>query len=402
MVAAVKTVNGLSSLASGIGRVSKRLIASYILDWILILGTAAVGGAFSKIHGNKRPFSLQDPDISYPYHEDTVTVPVLIVVAIVAPGVITAAISLLFIPGPTAHRSTPKALLWRRKLWEWNAAWMGLGVALAGAFVITEGLKDLAGKPRPFLLAVCDPDLSPEAIRRHRVGGLGTSLDSATPILVDWHICRTTDQSKLRNAFASWPSGHSSFSWAGMLYLTFFICAKFAVQIPFLSPSSDSARQMLAFDEEEELGKGSITTSSSHQRALPPRNQAAAPPIYLLIIAFIPIAVAMFISVSRYFDNRHAGFDIISGSVLGIFTAWLGFRWYHLPIQGGSGWAWGARSRDRAFWLGVGRAGYVGDEGWEAAKLTAHNRGLEAGQQVTTGGLPDQQDATETVVANRV
>ncbi|KIW31540.1 uncharacterized protein PV07_03180 [Cladophialophora immunda] len=400
MAAAARTLN---SFTSGIGRVSKRLIASYVLDWILIWATVAVGAAFSQIHGNKHSFSLQDPNISYPYHDDTVTVPVLIVVAVVAPGVITAAISLLFVPGPTAHRSTPKALIWRRKLWEWNAAWMGLGVAVAGAFVITEGLKDLAGKPRPFLLAVCDPDLSPEAIRRHQVGGLGTSIDSATPIVVDWHICRTTDQSKLRDAFASWPSGHSSFSWAGLFYLTLFICSKFAVQIPFLSPSSESGRQTSAFDEEEDqLGKESMITTSSHQRHHPPRNQAAAPPIYLLIIAFIPIAVAMFISVSRYFDDHHAGFDIISGSVLGIFTAWLGFRWYHLPIQGGSGWAWGARSRDRAFWLGLGRAGYVGDEGWEAANLTAHNRGLEAGQQVTAAGLPDQQDATETVVANRV
>ncbi|KIW91280.1 uncharacterized protein Z519_08176 [Cladophialophora bantiana CBS 173.52] len=392
----------LNSFTSGIGRVSKRLVASYVLDWILIWATIAVGAAFSQIHGNRHTFSLQDPNISFPYHDDTVTVPVLIVVAVIAPGVITAVISLLFVPGPTAHRSTAKALIWRRKLWEWNAAWMGLGVALAGAFVITEGLKDLTGKPRPFLLAVCDPDLSPEAIRKYQVGGLGTSIDSATPIVVDWHICRTADQSRLRNAFASWPSGHSSFSWAGMLYLTLFICSKFAVQIPFLSPNSESGRRIPAFDEEEDQsGKESIT-SSFHQRPHPPRNQAAAPPIYLLIIAFIPIAVAMFISVSRYFDNRHAGFDIISGSVLGIFTAWLGFRWYHLPIQGGSGWAWGARSRDRAFWLGVGRAGYVGDEGWEAAHLTAHSGDLATRQRVTAAGLPDQQDATETAVANRV
>ncbi|OAP54428.1 hypothetical protein AYL99_11529 [Fonsecaea erecta] len=400
MAAAAKTLN---SFSSGIGRVSKRLIASYVLDWVLIWATAAVGGVFSQIHGNKHPFSLQDPNISYPYHDDTVTVPVAIIVSVVAPGVITALISLLFVPGPTAHRSTPKALIWRRKLWEWNAAWMGLGVAVAGAFVITEGLKDLAGKPRPCLLAMCDPDLSPEAIRKYQVGGLGTSLDSATPILVDWRICRTTDLSKLRDGFASWPSGHSSFSWAGLLYLSLFICSKFAVQIPFLSPNAESGRQVSAFDEEEDLlGKESINTSSSHQRAYPPRNQAAAPPIYLLIIAFIPIAAAMFISVSRYFDNRHAGIDILSGSLLGMFTACLGFRWYHLPIQGGSGWAWGARSRNRAFWLGVGRAGYVGDEGWESANSTARHSGLGARQHLTAAGLPDQQDATETIVLNRV
>jgi membrane-associated phospholipid phosphatase len=325
-------------------------------------------------------------------------------IAIVAPAVITAAISLLFVPGPTADRKTPKALIWRRKLWEWNAAWMGLGVALSGAFVITEGLKDLAGKPRPFLLAVCDPDLSPESIRRHQVGGLGSALDSAVPIIVDWHICRQTDQGKLRNAFASWPSGHSSFIWAGMLYLCLFVCAKFAVQIPFLLPGSDSQRYISTFDEETDGDgrprKNSQSTSAS--RIHPPRNQAAAPPIYLLIIAFVPIATAMFVSISRWFDYRHHGFDIISGSILGIFTAWLGFRWYHLPIQGGAGWAWGARSRARAFWLGVGRPGYVGDEGWEAARSGTPLGDVERGGFITGPGMADQRDSKEMASSDRV
>lgn len=378
--------------------------------------TVAVGVAFNQIDGARHAFSLQDPSISYPYHEDTVTVQVLVVISVLGPAIITAAISLLFVPGPTAHRSTPKALIWRRKIWEWNAAWMGLGIALAGAFMITEGLKDVAGKPRPFTLDVCDPDLSPESIRRHQVGGLGTSLDSAVPIVVDWHICRTTDNDSLRNTFQSWPSGHSSFIWAGMLYLTLFICAKFAVQIPFLPPSSFSRQYISTFDEEEDRHPQSQKTestpaSSMHQPSPqpPPRNEAAAPPIYLLALAFVPIGVAFFVSISRWFDYRHHGFDIICGSLIGIFTAWFGFRWYHLPVRRGSGWAWGARSRDRAFWLGVGRACYVGDEGWEAAKFISARRAgggradggdLEAGRYVTGAGLPDHHDATEMTVRN--
>jgi membrane-associated phospholipid phosphatase len=330
---------------------------------------------------------------------------VLLLVVIVAPGVITAAISLLLVPGPTAHRSTPKALIWRRKIWEWNTAWMGLGLSLASAFLITEGLKDISGKPRPFMLAVCDPDLSSESISRWQVGGLGTSIDSAVPVIVDWHICRSTDKDKMRNAFASWPSGHSSFSWAGLLYLTFFICAKFAVQIPFLSSASSSQRYISTFDEEEEedaelpkqSSRASSPTTAASRHSLPPRNEAAAPPIYLLILAFVPVGAAFYISASRWSDYRHHGFDIISGSLIGIFTAWFGFRWYHLPIRSGSGWAWGARSRDRAFWLGVGRANYVGNEGWESAK-SARRRDIEAGPQISGAGLPDQREATEQTV----
>jgi membrane-associated phospholipid phosphatase len=349
-------------------------------------GTFALGGGFSKIHGNKHAFSLQDPNISFPDHGDTVTVPVLLVVTIAAPAIITAATSLLIVPGPTLDRSTPKSVIWRRKLWEWNTAWMGLGVALSSAFLITEGLKDIAGKPRPFMLAVCDPDVSAESIQRHRVGGLGSSLDSAVPIMVTAGICRQTDMSKLRDAFASWPSGHSSFGWAGMLYLSLFICAKFAVQIPYLTPGSSSQRYISTFDEEPDSLRGGSESTLVRPKYDPLRNQAAAPPVWLVIVAFIPIATAMFIATSRWFNYRHHGFDIISGSLLGIFTAYYGFRLYHLPLQGGNGWAWGARSRDRAFWLGIGRPGYVGKEGWEVGGTD-----VEKGQ-IGGGRSTEQQD----------
>lgn len=332
---------------------------------------------------------------------------VLLVVVIVAPGIITAIVSLILVPGPTAHRSTPKALIWRRKIWEWNTAWMGLGLSLASAFMITEGLKNVSGKPRPFMLAVCDPDLSSESLSRWQVGGFGTSIESAVPIVVDWHICRSTDKKKMRNAFASWPSGHSSFAWAGLLYLTFFLCAKFAVQIPYLSNASSSRQYISTFDEEEvddnknptQSSRASSPMAAPARHALPPRNESAAPPIYLLILAFIPVGAAFYISTSRWSDYRHHGFDIISGSVIGIFSAWFGFRWYHLPIRSGSGWAWGARSRDRAFWLGVGRANYVGDEGWDSAKV-ARRRDIEAGPQISGPGLPDQREATEQNIAD--
>ncbi|KAB8339250.1 hypothetical protein FH972_022184 [Carpinus fangiana] len=49
------------------------------------------------------------------------------------------------------------------------------------------------------------------------------------------------------------------------------------------------------------------------------------------------------------------------GSVIGIVCAWFSFRLYHLPIARGSGWAWGPRSRGRAFGVGVGSHGYVNE-----------------------------------------
>ena len=94
------------------------------------------------------------------------------------------------------------------KFWEWHAGWMGLGVALAGTFMATEGLKDLYGKPRPDMLARCDPDLS--AVNDYAVSGLGGRIAGA-PTMVTWEICRNKGDEMLKvDGFASFPSGHSS------------------------------------------------------------------------------------------------------------------------------------------------------------------------------------------------
>ncbi len=200
---------------------------------------------------------------------------------------------------------------------------------------------------------------------------------------------------------------HKIGSFAGLTYLTLFLCSKFAIAIPFLAPRPFGRTRSLtaAFSRQHTHSqlhphdghpghhhrKGhhrlasddghSITDFDSDQHQ-PIRNQAAAPPVYLLIIAFIPIGAAIYIASTRWSDFRHHGFDILSGSLLGFSAAWFAFRWYHLPIREGAGWAWGARSRDRAFFIGVGVSGYVGDEGWSSGAHASHqvvNRDPEMG-----------------------
>lgn len=43
---------------------SAKVILSYVLDWVVLLVFAVVAGVFSIIEPNKRPFSLDDPDIA--------------------------------------------------------------------------------------------------------------------------------------------------------------------------------------------------------------------------------------------------------------------------------------------------------------------------------------------------
>lgn len=86
---------------------------------------------------------------------------------------------------------------------------MGLALSLALAFFFTQGMKNLFGKPRPDLLARCQPDMSEAGIARNIVGGFATSLDPKW-VLVGAGICQQSDTSLLNDGFRSFPSGHSS------------------------------------------------------------------------------------------------------------------------------------------------------------------------------------------------
>ena len=147
-------------------------------------------------------------------------------------------------------------------------------------------------------------------------------------------------------------------SWAGMVYLTLFLCSKFAVTIPYLLPHAYNSKSTISF----------YTTAAAEGEALasapqtPLRKQAAAPPVWTIILPIIPISTAIYISSTRFSDFRHHGFDIIFGSLMGAIISWASFRLYHLPIRRGAGWSWGPRSASRAWYIGVGVSDYAGDD----------------------------------------
>ncbi|TAQ88533.1 Phosphatidate phosphatase/4-nitrophenylphosphatase [Chlorociboria aeruginascens] len=360
-------------------RASVALILSYVLDWIIIIAAAGVGAAFSRTTPNKRPFSILNPDISFPYvvHEK-ISSALLIICSLIIPAVIILFVALVFVPGPTVPKSVPKALIWRRKLWEWHAGWLGLALSLVAAFLITSGMKNLSGKPRPDLLSRCSPDLA--NMTKFAAGGY---LDTQGGVLlVTPSICQNTDIHIMNDAFRSFPSGHSSTSAAGLVYLSLFLASKLTSTIPFLSPSTYSRvtkyRSAFPYRAQGRIQRFQQSTSPTHagkeaysaddepsnptghnDKIIALRNQAAAPPVYLLVFAVIPFFAAIYIASTRWSDFRHHGFDIFFGFFIGTTTAIFSFRYYHLPINQGAGWSWGPRSRDRSFWAGVGIGNYV-------------------------------------------
>jgi hypothetical protein len=44
------------------------VIASYVFDWAILIAVGVVGLVLGNITPNKRPFSLEDPNISYVLH----------------------------------------------------------------------------------------------------------------------------------------------------------------------------------------------------------------------------------------------------------------------------------------------------------------------------------------------
>lgn len=297
--------------------------------------------------------------------------------------------SLIFVPGPTVPKNTPKLLIWKRKIWELHVGLLGLALALVSAWWFTEAMKNIFGKPRPDLLSRCDPDI--ENYQQYVVGGFNFS--SMNGQLVSADICRQTDSHKLNDGFRSYPSGHSSSAAAGLIYASLFLASKFAVTIPFVMPAAAAAaaasgavvhaafpsRLRSDIDPYEPTRAGGADNrsfNSSPTKASPfgtdaqqhnakiqsLRRQAASPPIYLLVLTLVPFGTAVFVASSRWYDYRHHGFDILFGFLMGTITSIYSFRYYHLPIRAGAGWAWGPRSEERAFWAGVGRLGYAGED----------------------------------------
>ncbi|KAL7794559.1 PAP2 superfamily domain-containing protein [Trichoderma ceciliae] len=388
------------------GLPSIRLISSYIFDWIVLIIVAAVGYVLGRITPNKRPFSLVNPEISFPFtvHE---TVPdwLLFVLSCGVPAVIIVIVSIIFVPGATVPKNTPASFIWKRKLWELHVGLLGLLMSVGCGFFFVSGIKNMCGKPRPDLLARCLPDLANAT--KFLIGGFKgeSTLGNTIGQLYSADICQQTDKAKLDDGFRSYPSGHSAASAGGLLYLSLFLASKFAVTMPFVAMGTSTsshdvhaafpsrlASAVEQYDDDASspmTGKGrdasrSIAYNSSIQAL---RRQAAAPPIYLLVITVAPFCLAIFIAASRWFDFRHHGFDILFGFSIGVFTALFSFRYYHLPITVGAGWAWGPRSPERAFWAGVGRLGYVGEKDVERGMAVSTNYGESADVELRGASL---------------
>ncbi|GAA96449.1 uncharacterized protein L969DRAFT_103395 [Mixia osmundae IAM 14324] len=238
----------------------KALILSYLPDWLLTIVLWIVFYLIDNAHGYFREFDLTDGSIQHTYavHE-RVPVWALAIIGAIAPLVIMAAISLGLIGS----------------FWDFHNAVLGLVLSLALSTTVTDTIKITVGRPRPDLIDRCQPMAGAANASPY---GLATSA-----------ICTQTDFHTLRDGFRSFPSGHSSFAFAGLGFLALYLGGKLHI----------SDRQ-------------GFTAKTW--------------------ICVVPLLAAALVAVSRTMDYRHHSTDVIAGAILGYITAWVSYRQYYPAI----------------------------------------------------------------------
>jgi diacylglycerol diphosphate phosphatase/phosphatidate phosphatase len=135
---------------------------------------------------------------------------------------------------------------------------------------VTDIIKDAVGRPRPDMLDRCQP-----------------AADTPRDTLVTIAVCTAPDSPSLQDGWRSFPSGHSSFSFAGLGFFSLF----FAGQLHVLHAGSYGSR---------DFGR--------------------------VLVCFVPLMGALMIAISRCEDYRHDVYDVSVGGVLGMSIAYWSYR----------------------------------------------------------------------------
>jgi diacylglycerol diphosphate phosphatase/phosphatidate phosphatase len=177
---------------------------------------------------------------------------------------------------------------------------LGFAIALILTSFLTDLVKNTVGRPRPDLLARCKP-------------AAGTPRDT----LVTIDVCIETAHHKLHDGWRSFPSGHSSFSFAGLGYLSLFLAGQmsiFAYGAPSPSPLQSS--------HVETAGSSSTLGPAEAVEKLVRADLGRA------LLCLTPLLGATWIAISRCQDYRHDVYDVSIGALLGWTVAYWSYRRY--------------------------------------------------------------------------
>ncbi|KAJ0335096.1 hypothetical protein COL922a_009745 [Colletotrichum nupharicola] len=178
-----------------------------------------------------------------------------------------------------------------RSFWDVNNGIIGVLYAQLGSAVFQVMIKWLIGGLRPNFLEVCKPGIS----KASQPGGNATGLDGRGygGIMYTYDICTTEMGGSLSNALESFPSGHTTSMFAGMVYLYLYLNAKLKVW------------------------------SNYH------------PSMWKLILTYAPILGATLVGGSLTVDQSHNWYDILAGGLIGTMFGFSSYRMVYASI-----WDW--------------------------------------------------------------
>lgn len=230
-------------------------------DWLILLLLVVIEVVLNVIEPFHR-FVGKDmlTDLSYPLQDNTVPIWAVPIVAILLPM----AIILVY-------------YFIRRNVYDMHHAILGLLFSVLITGVITDAIKDAVGRPRPDFFWRCFPD------------GKGVFH----PVTSD--VMCTGVKSVIKEGHKSFPSGHTSWSFAGLGFLALYLSGKVRV-----------------FDRRGHVAK--------------------------LCIVFLPLLVAALVAVSRVDDYWHHWQDVFAGALIGLTVASFCYLQFFPPPYDVDGW----------------------------------------------------------------
>nr|GEY15855.1 lipid phosphate phosphatase 2-like isoform X2 [Tanacetum cinerariifolium] len=236
------------------------LARTHMHDWLILATLLALMIILSLIHPfNRYVGKDMMGDLKYPLKESTIPFWSVPLYAVFLPMAIFVAF-----------------YLHRKDVYDLHHAILGLLFSVFITGVITEAIKDAVGRPRPDFFWRCFPD--------------------GYDIYDKWGavVCHG-DINVIRQGHKSFPSGHSSWSFAGLGFLSLYLSGK-----------------IKAFDREGHAAK--------------------------LCLVFLPLVVACLVAISRVDNYRHHWQDVICGGLIGLTMAIFCYLQFFAPPYHAEGW----------------------------------------------------------------
>ncbi|KAL2235041.1 UNVERIFIED_CONTAM: Lipid phosphate phosphatase 2 [Sesamum indicum] len=231
-------------------------------DWLILMLLVVIEIILNVIEPFHR-FVGEDmmTDLKYPLKDNTVPFWAVPIIAIILP--FTVILIFYFI---------------RRDVYDLHQAVLGLLFSVLITGVITDAIKDAVGRPRPDFFWRCFPD------------GKGVFHN------VTGDVQCTGLKSVIKEGHKSFPSGHTSWSFAGLTFLAWYLSGKIRV-----------------FDRRGHVAK--------------------------LCIIFVPLLLAALVGVSRVDDYWHHWQDVFAGGLIGTTVASFCYLQFFPPPYDVDGWA---------------------------------------------------------------